>query len=206
MTWLSVPGRVELGDLEHVASDGCTLGVVVPFMGVAAPFRAATPVAAFLPVGAAAEGLAVRCSSGGAALKVVLHGIGQLPGHVPGWDVLMDNLGNPPVERVARVLGLSVDEVSRFNETGGATRVACLALFWLTTWGREAVHAQAVNDARLMAQVCASLEGRVVELERKVVHLSALGEFGASNEPLLVAERCQGSAVRRVTVAGSLGC
>lgn len=45
------------------------------------------------------------------------------------------------------VLGISERSIYRFNRHGDAPRVASLALFWLTRWGRSSVNAQAINDA-----------------------------------------------------------
>jgi predicted DNA-binding transcriptional regulator AlpA len=86
-----------------------------------------------------------------------LYSIEQMPTTVPVWDTLLDDLSRPPPERVARVLGVSRATVYRWNAAGRAPRVAALALFWLTRWGRSAVHTQATNDALLAVALARSL-------------------------------------------------
>lgn len=122
-------------------------------------------------------------------MKVQLHSIEQAPSHVPMWHTLLDDLCQPPPARVARVLGLSLRTVQRYNQTGNAPRVACLALFWLTSWGRNAVHTQAHNDAVLMAGYVASLRREIEHLEGQVDHLRQIGHFGSANEPGTVQPR-----------------
>jgi predicted DNA-binding transcriptional regulator AlpA len=61
--------------------------------------------------------------------------------------MILADLDNPPTRRVARVLGLSERSIYRYTATDDAPRVALLALFWLTRWGRAAIDAQATNDA-----------------------------------------------------------
>lgn len=117
-------------------------------------------------------------------MKLQLTSIDHAPVSLPYWHTIMDDLGRPPAHRVARVLGIGRRTVYRYNSTGVAPRVVCLALFWLTTWGRAAVHAQAVNDARLACGYADALRAEVQRLEANIGHLSRLS-FGASNDPLL---------------------
>ncbi len=114
-----------------------------------------------------------------------LQSIEHAPGSLPIWHTILDDLGRPPVGRIARVLGVSVRTVYRYNRTGEAPRVVLLALFWLTSWGRSAVHAQAWNDAQVAVSYVASLRRRVDQLEADVSRLAALGQSGAANDPLL---------------------
>ena len=118
-----------------------------------------------------------------------LHSIDHAPLHLPYWRTLMDDLCNPPAERVARVLGLGLRTVERYNATGYAPRHVCLAVFWLTRWGRSAVHAQATNDAALMASYVQALSSHAEALASQVEHLLSVGEFGSANEPLTLNRR-----------------
>lgn len=90
-------------------------------------------------------------------MKIQLHSIHHAPTSLPYWHTLMDDLCNPPPDQVARVLGKSPRTIWRYNKTGFAPRVVCLAVFWLTSWGRNAVHTQAQNDATAMAGLANSL-------------------------------------------------
>ncbi len=112
-----------------------------------------------------------------------LFSIEHAPLHLPYWHTMMDDLCQPPAARVARVLGLSVRSIHRYNATGYAPRHVCLAVFWLTRWGRSAVAAQATNDAALMAGYVASLKRQADELSGQVEHLLTIGSFGSANAP-----------------------
>ena len=59
-----------------------------------------------------------------------------------------------------------------------------LALFWLTSWGRSLIEAQAVNDARLAVAYLEALKRQVADLEDAVRYLHALNASGAANDPL----------------------
>lgn len=96
----------------------------------------------------------------------------------------MGDLGHPPAPRVARVLGISERSVYRFNRDGHAPRVASLALFWLTRWGRSSVSAQATNDAIQACGYVAALRDQVQRLEGRVAHLVSLANSGAANDAL----------------------
>ena len=102
---------------------------------------------------------------------------------------MMDDLCNPPPARVAKVLGISQRTVYRYNATGHAPRAICLAVFWLTRWGRSAVNAQAINDAVTAVQYVGGLRRQVEELESTVKHLVQIGDFGTANEPGLSTNR-----------------
>lgn len=113
-----------------------------------------------------------------------LFSIEHVPPSLPVWHAILEDLAHPPVHRVARVLGVSRRTVYRWNAAGSAPRVACLALFWLTRWGRSAVHTQAANDAVMAVSLVRGLERRVGELTAQVGHLERLGGYGSANEPL----------------------
>lgn len=116
-------------------------------------------------------------------MKIRLYSIEQAPATVPPWHAILADLCHPPAHRVAKVLGTSSRTIKRYNASGNAPRMACLALFWLTSWGRSAVDAQATNDARVAVGLMQCLQDRVIELEAAVQHLQAIGEFGAANDP-----------------------
>lgn len=105
------------------------------------------------------------------------------PRTLPIWPLLLDDLGNPPSTRIARVLGVGVRTVRRWNKAQRAPRVACLALFWLTRWGRSQVDAQAVNDCMVAVSYATGLESEVRALRVELAHVLAIGEFGAANDP-----------------------
>ena len=73
--------------------------------------------------------------------------LSNAPRSLPIWDAILENLGRPPVTRIAKTLDVGASTVHRWNATGAPPRVAVLALFWLTRWGRSQVACQATNDA-----------------------------------------------------------
>jgi len=117
-----------------------------------------------------------------------LYSIEHAPPSLPVWHAILEDLAHPPARRVARVLGISMRTVYRYNQTGYAPRVACLALFWLTRWGRSAVHTQATNDAIMAVGLVRGLERRIGELTTQVGHLQRLGGYGSANAPLVHAD------------------
>ena len=118
-----------------------------------------------------------------------LFSIEHAPLHLPYWRTLMDDLCNPPARRVGKVLGLGLRTVERYNATGYAPRHVCLAVFWLTRWGRSAVHAQATNDATLMASYIDGLTRHSQALASQIEHLLSIGSFGSANDPSLTLNR-----------------
>lgn len=114
-----------------------------------------------------------------------LHSIDQAPVSLPYWHTIMDDLGRPPAHRVAKVLGIGVRTVYRYHQAGHAPRSVLLALFWLTSWGRNAVYTQAWNDAQVALGYVGALRADIARLEAQVAHLAALGHTGAANDPLL---------------------
>lgn len=96
-----------------------------------------------------------------------LFSIDQSPRSVPAWELIIDDLGRPPAERIATVLGVSRSTVYRWQQAGSGPRIACLALFWLTRWGRSAVHTQATNDAVLYVQLARAMTDERDKLARK---------------------------------------
>jgi predicted DNA-binding transcriptional regulator AlpA len=113
-----------------------------------------------------------------------LFSIEHAPASLPYWQTILDDLGRPPVRRVARVLGLGERTVFRYHQRNHAPRAVMLALFWLTRWGRSAVHTQATNDAVMAVGLVRGLNDRVGQLTRQLIDLQRLGDFGAANAPL----------------------
>ncbi len=119
-------------------------------------------------------------------MKFQLYSIEHAPGMLPYWPQLIDDLCNPPPERIAKVLGLSVRTVRRYNSTGYAPRHVCLAVFWLTSWGRATVHAQAHNDAVLAVGHVRALCDQIEAMRADIEHLTRIGHFGAANDPRML--------------------
>ncbi|MBN9203847.1 hypothetical protein [Methylibium petroleiphilum] len=117
-------------------------------------------------------------------MTVNLYSIEHAPRALPIWQSILDDLSNPPAARVARVLGVGTRTVYRWNRTGKAPRSACLALFWLTRWGRSEVHCAAVNDCTTAVGLARALDLEVRQLRTQLAHVLALSDSGAANDPV----------------------
>lgn len=118
-------------------------------------------------------------------MGVRLYSIEHLPSWVPIWQLILEDLGDPPAARVARALNLSVRTVRRYNRAGSAPKSVCLALFWLTRWGRSAVHTQATNDAIVACGYVDALRRQVAQLQLQLDHVLRRSDVGSANAPLL---------------------
>lgn len=95
-----------------------------------------------------------------------LRSIEQAPKRVDAWPDIMEDLGFPGPVAVGRALGVDPIHVDHWNQSGNAPKWACLALYWLTSWGRASVHAQAVRDAQLAMQCLRAVERERDDLAR----------------------------------------
>ena len=99
--------------------------------------------------------------------------------------MMLQSIGNPTPAEVAAALGVSVDQVQAWQAADEAPHLAGLALFWLTEWGMSAVDAEAVNAARLQAQLARAWSTEVQQLRRELARVVALGDFGCANTPTM---------------------
>ena len=99
-------------------------------------------------------------------MDLQLFSLDHAPKALPLWEHIRNDLGNPTAKRIGRTLDVGASTIYRWNQTGKAPRMACLALFWLTRWGRSQIHAQAVNDAILTAELARSLAEELAEERR----------------------------------------
>lgn len=111
------------------------------------------------------------------------YSIGHAPRALPVWQTILEDLGNPHPARVAKVLGLGSRTIYRYNRQGFAPRHVCLALFWLTRWGRSEIHCQAVNDCRIAVALANALQADVRQLRSQLADVLALGTTGAASSP-----------------------
>jgi hypothetical protein len=112
------------------------------------------------------------------------YSLGHAPTALPIWQTILDDLGRPHPHRVAKVLGVGVRTVYRWNRTGSPPRSAALALFWLTRWGRSEVYAQAVRDCQVAVSYAQAIESELTKARLQLAHVLALSETGSANEPL----------------------
>lgn len=103
-----------------------------------------------------------------------LFSIEHMPRDLPIWDAILDDLGRPPPERIAKALGVGRSTAYRWQNAHSAPRAAALALFWLTRWGRSQIDAQATNDAVLAVSYARALAEERLQLLDRVRQLEEL--------------------------------
>lgn len=105
------------------------------------------------------------------------------PRQLPSPSAMLQDMGNPGAARVAAALGVHERTVYHWLATDQAPRPAALAIFYGTSWGRDLVNCQAVNDARLLATESALLRSQVDRLHGRIAYLERLGGYGTANDP-----------------------
>ena len=118
-------------------------------------------------------------------MRMQLYSIEAAPRTLPIWELILDDLGRPPVGRIARVLGVGASTVYRWNAAGQAPRCASLALYWLTRWGRSEIHCAAVNDATAAVGYANSLYTELEQTKAQLARVLSLADTGAANGPLV---------------------
>lgn len=108
------------------------------------------------------------------------------PRQLPPLSYLLDDLPAAP-RAVARHLGVSWRTLQRWIKREQAPRAALLALFFESRWGRSALDAKAVNDARVAHGLARALEGENAKLRERIAYLERVGQFGTANAPTFYA-------------------
>jgi hypothetical protein len=117
-------------------------------------------------------------------MKFNPYSVEHAPQALPIWHTILEDLGNPPPARIARVLGLGRRTIYRYNHTGRAPRHVCLALFWLTRWGRSQVYCQAVHDCQVAVSYANCLEADLAQVRDQLAHVLKLNQAGAANDAI----------------------
>lgn len=113
---------------------------------------------------------------------------------------MLANIGHPSAAELAQALGISARTARGWMAANAAPRPACIALFWLTTWGQSSIHAEVVNLMQLHAAKAAAHEAEARELRSQLDRLMACADFGSANAPLFV--ECTRRASNPVTRSG----
>lgn len=117
-------------------------------------------------------------------MKFDPYSINLAPVALPIWQTILDDLGRPHPAQIAKTLGVGTRTVYRWNHARQAPRMARLALFWLTRWGRSQVDCAAVNDCRLAVSYANALELELRQVRAQLAHVLTLADTGAANEPI----------------------
>lgn len=105
------------------------------------------------------------------------------PARMPAFSFLVGDMPGTPAQ-VARFLGVSHRTLQRWSAAGHAPRAVMLALYWESRWGRSAMDAGLVNDARVYAGLAGALERENATLRARIARLERLGGFGSANDPI----------------------
>lgn len=123
--------------------------------------------------------------------------LNRLPRQMPPLSLILDNIGSPSAQDLARALGTSPTTAARWIREDRAPHAVMLALFWLTRWGHSAIDADAANAAAMYAGYAIALEREVDELRQLVDQLMAVGDFGSANSPSIGSRRTTVRPIRR---------
>lgn len=110
--------------------------------------------------------------------------LSHLPRHVPPVAVLLDDLGNPTAAEIARVLGVSVRTVWRW-QAGEWPRCAQFALFFASRWGWSLIDSEARFRVSLAEQHVVALRAELDQARAQLAHVLALADTGAANAPVM---------------------
>ena len=69
----------------------------------------------------------------------------RIPKYLPPLSLMLDDLGNPRPEAIAKTMGGTRSTVYRWLREDNAPRPVLLALFWLTNWGVSQINCAAVS-------------------------------------------------------------
>lgn len=106
------------------------------------------------------------------------------PAGLPPLEMMVKELLASPSD-VARYLDITPATLTRWRRDGGP-RVAQLALFWETRWGRSVADSEAANRGARYYNLAQSLERENAALRRQLLQLEkqlAEGGVGAANTP-----------------------
>ena len=106
------------------------------------------------------------------------------PARLPALPTILDDLGRPSAAELAHALGVSTPMARRWIRTEQAPRVAMLALFWVTCWGRSQLDVQLFNEARMHAQIAEALRRDLAQSQATMQRLLAAADFGSANAPV----------------------
>jgi hypothetical protein len=108
---------------------------------------------------------------------------------------MVADIGSPTPPRLARLLGVSVRTVQRWQAADLAPRPVLVALFLMTRWGRSVDSVQALNEASRQAGMATMYRRQAEALRRELARVLGAAEFGSANAPTM---RDLGPRLRRV--------
>lgn len=108
--------------------------------------------------------------------------LNRLPKWLPTLEELLPDLGRPSAKALAKTFGVTERTVKNWIKNG-APRSVIFSLFWLTSYGRQHIDAEAHEYTVMHIGLADARKRQVIELEKKIQRLSAIADFGAANDP-----------------------
>ena len=110
--------------------------------------------------------------------------LNRLPKMMPPLSMLLDDIGAPSSNQIAKALQVSERHVKAWRASDEAPHLAALSLFWLTRWGQSLIACEAVNAASMAHGLAACHELEVTRLRGELARVLSIAEFGCANDPL----------------------
>ncbi|MFZ4551881.1 MAG: hypothetical protein ACOYNB_08660 [Aquabacterium sp.] len=107
----------------------------------------------------------------------------RTPRHLPTLPVILDNLGNPPLDDVAKELGVSVATIKRYLKHG-APRPVLLSLWWFTSWGLFDLDNEQQYKLHMSESLLRATKKECQAAKDQAARLARIGNFGTANEPM----------------------
>lgn len=112
--------------------------------------------------------------------------LNRIPKQLPSLGQMLADIGNPSAAELARALGVSDRTTRGWIAANSAPRPACIAIFWLTTWGRSAIDAEAVNLMQMHAAMATAYRAEAETLRAQMAEVLACADFGSANSPVFL--------------------
>ena len=109
--------------------------------------------------------------------------LNRIPRSLPTLSMMLDDLGHPKTEALARALGVSPSTARRWIAADSAPMPVLLAIFWLTSWGRHAVDCEAHNAACMHAAMARLLRIELADITARLHRVGRLADFRSANDP-----------------------
>lgn len=107
----------------------------------------------------------------------------KMPRRLPTLADMIRDLSATP-EQIAKALHVNPSTVYRWISQDNVPRPACLALYWMTRWGQSEIDAEWWNRANIYEGLAKALERELYNVQKSILKLGAIGEFGSANDPL----------------------
>lgn len=102
---------------------------------------------------------------------------------IPDLEVLVDSICASRKE-IAAHLGVTVRTLNGWIDRGVAPRLAGVALFMESEYGRRTMDCELVNKAELMSGLAECLKRDAATLRTRIERLERVGDFGSANAPV----------------------